>query len=201
VLKGIDQEEEEGEREGGGEEEEEEEKGGKKTGKGREGSERGGKREKGMCKAIDGKLFRTGDIVVRIPPDPNPNPNPDPDSNCNSNRWGGSLVWLGRKDLQVKIRGVRVELEEVERVISSALLTEEGREVRDGLAVVALIDPQGDSQGDQIGYQLVLFIEEDLTIKGSNSDAIRRFLSEKIAPTFVPLLVFLVPKLPRTVTG
>lgn len=61
------------------------------------------------------KLFRTGDRVRRGP--------------------DGQLYYLGRQDNQIKLRGVRIELEEVERTLLAA--TPGLR----GLAVVAVGDP------------------------------------------------------------
>ena len=89
----------------------------------------------GSGSSIDGKkLFRTGDIVVKIPISMgNANPLPDipftdADNNNNNNdnssvadrcesilnrgeewcnKWAGSILWLGRSDLQVRIREER----------------------------------------------------------------------------------------------
>ena len=67
----------------------------------------------------DAKLFRTGDRVRR--------------------GSDGQLYYLGRQDNQIKLRGVRIELEEVERTLLAAT------EGLSGLAVVAVGDPSDPS--------------------------------------------------------
>jgi acyl-coenzyme A synthetase/AMP-(fatty) acid ligase len=59
-------------------------------------------------------LYRTGDLAIR--------------------HQDGNLVWLGRKDNQIKIRGYRVEPEEIERTLMShtsvreaAVILDDGR--------------------------------------------------------------------------
>ena len=63
------------------------------------------------CKEVDSKVYcayptayLTGDIVRK-------------------ESLSGSFVWVGRKDRQVKVRGVRVEMEDVERRVSALLGT------------------------------------------------------------------------------
>jgi amino acid adenylation domain-containing protein len=63
----------------------------------------------------DAKLFRTGDRVRR--------------------GSDGQLYYLGRQDNQIKLRGVRIELEEVERILLAAT------EGLSGLAVVVVGNP------------------------------------------------------------
>ncbi len=49
---------------------------------------------------IHNRLYKTGDLVRR--------------------QLTGDLIYLGRKDAQVKLRGLRIELSEIEHVIAGA---------------------------------------------------------------------------------
>ena len=113
---------------------------------------------------IDGvRWYRTGDLVIQ-----------DPD---------GVLWFRGRRDNQIKLRGVRVELEAVEHVLGDA----------PGIAE-AVVGPTGD------GAQLEAVV---LTAAGATLDlgAVRRFCIDRLSAVAVPRVVHERSELPRTPSG
>jgi amino acid adenylation domain-containing protein len=112
----------------------------------------------------DGRLYRTGDMA----------------------RWrpDGQLEFLGREDLQVKVRGFRVEPGEVE----SALVAHP--EVREA-AVVAPADRNGDRR-------MVAYLVAD---PGLDEVGLRAQLGEKLPAYMVPSAFTLVESLPVTPNG
>jgi N-(5-amino-5-carboxypentanoyl)-L-cysteinyl-D-valine synthase len=121
---------------------------------------------------LDGRLsvlYKTGD-VVRL-------------------RSGGELQYLGRNDAQVKIRGLRIELGEVEAAIAAFA------DVRE-CAVVVHDDELAPGSKRLIGY----YVPEDGT--DLDDDEILTALRAKLAPGMVPsLLIRLDHPLPMTVNG
>ena len=111
-----------------------------------------------------GRLYRTGDLGM----------------------WHGQqLVVHGRLDRQVKIRGCRVELEEIE-VALAALWKPRASHV----AVVA-------AQGPEDRLQVVAFVcPADLETEALQADAKQRLL-----PQLVPSLFVVLPALPRLASG
>jgi len=107
------------------------------------------------------RIYRTGDLG-RMRPD-------------------GCLVYFGRKDFQVKIRGNRVELAEIER----GLLSLGGF---DEAAVVALKDPSGEQR--LVAY-LVPTNQTPVTVS-----ALRRSLSEKLPDHMIPSAFVMLAALP-----
>lgn len=118
---------------------------------------------------VDGKsidwVYRTGDRV--------------------SQNSKGELVYLGRKDAQIKLNGVRIELGEVE----SVLRTQEG--VAD--AVVAL-DVSGNHE------QLVAFL---LPVAGAklSVQGLREGLTDILPNAMLPSEILLVPEIPLNLSG
>lgn len=108
------------------------------------------------------RMYRTGDRVRRLA--------------------DGTLVYLGRFDQQVKVRGFRIEPGEVE----TQLLREPG--VDDALAVVAA-GPAGD--------QLVAYVAG----KGLGGEALRVALSRRLPDYLVPSLVIVLDSLPKLPNG
>lgn len=116
-----------------------------------------------------GRLYRTGDLVRRDE--------------------GGEHHYLGRVDSQVKVRGHRLELEEVE----AALMRLEG--VAEAGAAV---------QGDGTAARLVAFIvprPDHLRPGADELDGMRAALREVLPPFAVPAAVGCVDTLPRSVGG
>jgi amino acid adenylation domain-containing protein len=112
---------------------------------------------------LEGRLYLTGDMG-RFMPD-------------------GLLVHLGRKDLQIKIRGFRVELGEVER----ALLAHPGvREVG-----VAAWDRNG-AEKSLLAY-VVKCSDSEIFI-----DDLREFLRTKLPDYMIPTSFVFMPSLPHT---
>ena len=126
-----------------------------------------------------GRLYRTGDLVRY---------NPD-----------GTLVYVGRKDSQVKVRGQRVELEEIECHIHSAL--------SDGIGAVAdVINPPGSANAMLVAY-LDVGITVDVSLETIHS-AMRPYttgLADRLAqslPQFmIPTMFIPVAGIPMTLTG
>lgn len=129
-----------------------------------------------------GRLYKTGDIVRY---------NED-----------GSLVYLGRKDAQVKIRGQRVELREVEHWVQNCLL-------HVSQVAAEVIQPIG-SQSNPI---LAVFLQNSTISNGANGlDAngvriaatpvdLESRLAEHLPSYMMPRVFFSMPKLPMTATG
>ena len=112
------------------------------------------------------RLYRTGDI----------------------GRWlaDGQLDYLGRSDHQVKLRGHRIELGEVE----SALLAHGG--VRQAAAVI--VEPQ--PRDKRLAAYVVAAAEDGLEL-----DKLRDYLREKLPEYMVPGAVVLLDHLPLTPNG
>ncbi len=111
------------------------------------------------------RLYRTGDRVRRLP--------------------DGTLVFLGRLDNQIKLRGFRVEPGEIE----AALRRHPG-------VLDAAVVPQPDGSG---GMRLVAFVVLD----GSDgtADRLRPALRDELPEFLVPSLVVAVEALPMTSSG
>ncbi|MFC6093983.1 non-ribosomal peptide synthetase [Saccharothrix lopnurensis] len=94
----------------------------------------------------------------------------------------GVLVFLGRDDHQVKIRGHRVELGEVE------VVAQRHPGVRRAVAV---------ARGDGADRHLVLFVQGDVP----DPEALRRRLADALPPYMVPLRTFTAAEVPLTGNG
>ncbi len=105
-------------------------------------------------------------------------------------RWNadGELVFLGRADRQVKLRGYRIELDEVEAQLRAI----------DGVAAaaVAVVDGAGGERA-LAGY----FVPVDATGADALPDTIRRALAERLPDYMVPALFAALDQMPLTVNG
>jgi len=97
---------------------------------------------------------------------------------------GGDLEHLGRRDQQVQIRGVRVELGELENLLRA----------HEAVDDVAVID-RDDADGNKF---LVAFVKMN---NGTNTDPLRQYLAERLPPTMLPSAFVELDQLPRTLNG
>ncbi|MBI4423061.1 MAG: amino acid adenylation domain-containing protein [Elusimicrobia bacterium] len=111
------------------------------------------------------RVYRTGDRVRRLP--------------------GGALEFLGRLDRQVKLRGHRVEPEEVERALA--------RHPACARAAVAA-RPEG-------GRMLLLAFVEPLPGRRLSSSTLRRHLARLLPAWMLPHRIRILAKLPVTPSG
>jgi aryl carrier-like protein len=112
------------------------------------------------------RLYRTGDLARFLP--------------------GGDVEFLGRNDHQVKVRGFRVELREIEAVLA------QHPQVREAV-VAAREDNPGETR---LAAYLVAAGEP-----APNVDELRRFLAAKLPEYMVPAVFVPLPALPLTANG
>ncbi|MDX3452287.1 amino acid adenylation domain-containing protein [Streptomyces sp. ME02-8801-2C] len=124
------------------------------------------------------RLYRTGDLAVRAP--------------------DGQLRFLGRADHQVKVRGFRVELGEIEAVLAAHPTVA-------GAAVTVREDGRG-------GKQLVAYVvltegrtgterEADDGVAPPDTSALRDHLARTLPAHMIPSTFVTVAALPRTASG
>ena len=112
------------------------------------------------------RLYRTGDRVRR--------------------RRDGTLVYLGRLDHQVKLRGYRIEPGEIENLL------QQQPDVREALVIV-----REDTPGDQQLVAYVTPVGAALLDPGALKDTLRRSLPDYM----VPAAIVVLPALPLTPNG
>ncbi len=110
-------------------------------------------------------LYRTGDLA-RVLPD-------------------GNVEFLGRSDLQVKVRGYRVEPGEIEAVLSRHPLVSQ--------AVVVL-------RGDEGRERFVAYVMS-VKLRPANSDELRQYLKQRLPDHMVPSAILVLRSFPTTVNG
>jgi amino acid adenylation domain-containing protein/thioester reductase-like protein len=111
------------------------------------------------------RLYRTGDRVRRLP--------------------DGALVFLGRTDHQVKVRGYRVELGEIEGLLAAHAAVDRAAAVVKGEAGAGRI-------------------EAFVTLapgKTAHGEELRAHLVQHLADYMVPNAIWILPALPETATG
>jgi amino acid adenylation domain-containing protein len=96
----------------------------------------------------------------------------------------GDLEHLGRRDQQVQIRGVRVELGEIENLLRA----------HEAIADVAVID-RDDAEGNKI---LIAYVT---MVNGDGTEALRQYLGERLPETMLPSAFVALDQLPRTLNG
>ena len=113
---------------------------------------------------LSDRLYRTGDIARRLP--------------------SGEIQLLGRADTQIKLRGFRIELEEIEAVLSR----------RVGLAAVALREDTADKP-ILVGYLA------GAPTKASSDEVVRSSLAEDLPDYMIPSIWVRLESLPLTPNG
>lgn len=111
-----------------------------------------------------GTYYRTGDLVARQP--------------------DGELLFLGRKDRQIKTRGHRVELAEVEAALTSHEAVE---------SAAAFADPDGSGS-----HRILAALASR---GGLDLDALRQHVLDRLPPYAVPEAMTALDPFPRTATG
>jgi amino acid adenylation domain-containing protein len=117
------------------------------------------------------RLYRTGDLVRFLP--------------------DGEILFLGRTDQQVKVRGYRIELEEIETVLR----------VHPGVRDAAVVAVAGESAGGSRPQRLVAFLVLADEGREPEPQALRAFLRERLPEYMVPTGFGLLPALPLTPNG
>jgi amino acid adenylation domain-containing protein len=115
--------------------------------------------------APGGRMYRTGDLVIERP--------------------DGALEFLGRLDHQVKVRGFRVEPQEVAAVLA-------GHPAVTDAVVVA--------QPGAAGPHLVGYVTGPLT-SGSDPPDLRAYLAERLPSFMVPSIIVPLERMPLTPSG
>jgi amino acid adenylation domain-containing protein len=115
------------------------------------------------------RVYRTGDLG-RLLPD-------------------GGLEFVGRRDFQVKVRGVRVELGEIEAELRAHPW------VRDAVVLV-----RTDARGEASLVACAVQRAEGPTLSAGLGQAVRRHLMDRLPPAAVPAAVVFFPELPLTAT-
>jgi acyl-coenzyme A synthetase/AMP-(fatty) acid ligase/acyl carrier protein len=101
-------------------------------------------------------------------------------------RADGTILYLGRTDSQVKLRGVRLELGEILAALHSHVT------VREAAAVIV---------GDADRQQLVAFVVGRPEHKAPVPTELRAYLQEQLSPTAVPAKLLVVDALPLLPSG
>ncbi|MEM7356448.1 MAG: condensation domain-containing protein, partial [Acidobacteriota bacterium] len=117
------------------------------------------------------RLYRTGDLARWLP--------------------GGNLDYLGRRDHQVKVRGVRIELGEIEAVLG------EHPAVRAAVTLLRSAESRQDPGGEPRLVAYVVFQEGETP----GIEALRGWLQERLPEPMVPATFVFLDALPLTPNG
>lgn len=130
-----------------------------------------------------GTLYKTGDLVYY--------------------RDDGTLVYMGRKDTQVKIRGQRVELGEIECQLRSALARLDLGKTK---FVVDVAKPKASSQSILTAFICINSTNTDTSSEDGNTfhqvaTRIPDLLADVLPPYMIPTAFVFVDEMPQTVSG
>jgi amino acid adenylation domain-containing protein len=114
-----------------------------------------------------GKVYRTGDLVWRLPT--------------------GEIGFIGRTDFQIKIRGFRVEMGEIESYIKNIPSVKE-----------VIVVSQKDKTGN---IYIAAYYTVDQQVHGTEPDQIREHLSDKVPDYMVPSRMKKMDRLPLNHNG
>lgn len=114
------------------------------------------------------RFYKTGDLACN---------NPD-----------GTLTFAGRKDTQVKLRGQRIELSEVEHHLKAAI--PQAKHVAAEIIV---------HQGNKFLAAFFCLLD-DMTLRPDELQAIQRVMTKSLPPYMVPALFIPLPDMPMTVS-
>uniref|UniRef100_A0A4R4IU58 Carrier domain-containing protein n=1 Tax=Photorhabdus khanii subsp. guanajuatensis TaxID=2100166 RepID=A0A4R4IU58_9GAMM len=112
------------------------------------------------------RLYRTGDRVRWLP--------------------DGTLAYLGRLDSQIKLRGFRIELEEIESVINS---------FDDVVQSVVLLREKGEMR------YLTAYVVPTRKKDGVDISALKEMLSYQLPEYMIPSTITIIDEIPMTVNG
>ncbi len=118
------------------------------------------------------RAYRTGDLARRLP--------------------NGDFVFLGRKDRQVKIRGVRVELEEVRHALSGHPAVG---------SAVAVLHRDGGGNAHIAAYYTPRTSQPSAPMPGLSETETREYLAARLPAPMVPSYLVLLDRLPLTPGG
>lgn len=129
-----------------------------------------------------GRVYRTGDLVQY--------------------RQDGSLLFIGRKDTQVKIRGQRVELGEVEHYVQQAI--EAGDSVASMQVVAETVKPHGGGSVILVAFVAIDGVmdeeEHGSAVRQATAGVMER-LAEALPPFMIPSVYIPIQAIPMMPTG
>lgn len=121
----------------------------------------------GVSRRAGARLYRTGDVARYLP--------------------DGNLEFLGRNDEQVKLRGYRIELREIESVLEQHTGVEQ-----------AVVLAREDSPGNQ---RLVAYVVTSPHDSAPTTDELRDFTADKLPDYMIPSVFVLLDALPSMPNG
>jgi amino acid adenylation domain-containing protein len=121
----------------------------------------------------EGKLYRTGDLARYL--------------------TDGCIVFLGRKDEQVKVRGHRIEIAEIEQVLNTSPLVDQG--------VVSVMPNENKTDKKIIAYIKNSRNHFESSSKINFKEGIERYLKNRLPAYMLPYKLIFVKKFPLNANG